>query len=622
MEYIMASSVQWGLKSSPLVYPAIPSGCTQILLIDRNIKDYSIFVESVNSSTLPIVYSMSSTKVELLALLKTNFPTISRIGIAFDSNAYFFLDRKPFFARNEVAPYSENVEFILSIIREFGVQHIDYLACDTMNSPKWMNYYGILSKETTVIVGASNNKTGNLLYGGDWILESTSENVELLYFTKSIEYYKYLLDVLGWATGLNGPAGMVVYGDYMYVGCFSGDIVKINLSDGSIANSSWASSVIEGSISDLVIDGDYMYASILNVDGPYTGSIVKIQLSDGTILDYSWASSLDSPFGMVIYDGYLYASISGFFNSPNSIISQIQLSDGNITNAYWATGFNVPGWMIIYNSDLYVANLNDITISRVSLVDGSIIQYDWATGLVNPIGLAIYGDYMYAANLNYSSGTTISQIALSDGSIVNYAWASSAPGSWGLVIYGDKLYLSNVNNGTIDQFDLVPPSNICFPAGTPIQTDQGIIPIHKIITGKHTLDKKPIRHVTKTTISDEYLVSFAKGSLGTNCPSEKTVMTKNHKVFFNGEMKEADDLLYGTAVYKTKYRGEILYNILLDEPYFMRVNNLICETLHPDNMIAKYTRLSKEMKPVIFNMLTESQKNKHFKTYNKITKQM
>ena len=57
-----------------------------------------------------------------------------------------------------------------------------------------MNYYTILTKETGVIVGASNYKTGNIKYGGDWVMENTSQNIELTYFTKSIEYYRYLLD--------------------------------------------------------------------------------------------------------------------------------------------------------------------------------------------------------------------------------------------------------------------------------------------------------------------------------------------------------------------------------------------------------------------------------------------
>ena len=44
------------------------------------------------------------------------------------------------------------------------------------------------------------------------------------------------------------------------------------------------------------------------------------------------------------------------------------------------------------------------------------------------------------------------------------------------------MYLANVCDGTIVRFDLpqTPISNICFPAGTFIKTDQGIIDIEMI----------------------------------------------------------------------------------------------------------------------------------------------
>ena len=40
-------------------------------------------------------------------------------------------------------------------------------------------------------------------------------------------------------------------------------------------------------------------------------------------------------------------------------------------------------------------------------------------------------------------------------------------------------------------------------------------------------------------------------------------------------------------VYKIKYNGEILYNILMEKHEKMNVNNMIVETLHPENKIAK-----------------------------------
>ena len=75
-------------------------------------------------------------------------------------------------------------------------------------------------------------------------------------------------------------------------------------------------------------------------------------------------------------------------------------------------------------------------------------------------------------------------------------------------------------------------------------------------------------------------------------------------------------------VIKVKYTGEILYNVLMEEYSQMCVNNLICETLHPNNIIAKlYTKKCKytnETRDKIVVLLTKCIQKKDYKTYNKI----
>jgi hypothetical protein len=47
-------------------------------------------------------------------------------------------------------------------------------------------------------------------------------------------------------------------------------------------------------------------------------------------------------------------------------------------------------------------------------------------------------------------------------------------------------------------------------------------------------------------------------------------------------------------VTKIKYTGAILYNVLLEEHDTVLVNNLVCESLHPDNGVAQvYMALQK-----------------------------
>jgi alpha-tubulin suppressor-like RCC1 family protein len=165
-------------ESFQLVHPPITS-CSNVLLIDNSINDAQLFYNSVNTDTFPILYSSSSAKSELLTVLQQL--SFVRMGIVFIRKQ--FLDNHSFFE-------SDNVDFIKAL----GISHIDFLACDTLNDPEWTNYYSDLSPIT---VGASNGKTGNIKYGGDWVMESTNEDIETVYFTESIEHYRYLLDASG-----------------------------------------------------------------------------------------------------------------------------------------------------------------------------------------------------------------------------------------------------------------------------------------------------------------------------------------------------------------------------------------------------------------------------------------
>ena len=131
-------------------------------------------------------------------------------------------------------------------------------------------------------------------------------------------------------------------------------------------------------------------------------------------------------------------------------------------------------------------------------------------------------------------------------------------------------------------------SDICFVKNTPINTDQGTIFIQDINPNVNTIHNKKIVAVTKTITRDKYLVCFDKHSIHSNFPCEKTVMSKKHKLLYRGEMIEADSFIGKFEnVHKQPYRGEYLYNVLMEDYDTIKVNNLICETLDPDNFLAK-----------------------------------
>lgn len=173
--------------NTPLIYEPPKKGevCKNLLLIDAAVNDNKIFTTSVNSDTFPITYSYTSDRSELLTVLQSTFTTIDRIGIVSEGGNTRFLNMKSFF---------DNAQFLIYVIKEFGVKNIDFLACSSLNNPEWVNFYTMLNTETAgVVVGASNDETGNIKYGGNWVMESTSQDIEFVYFTEVIEYYQYLL---------------------------------------------------------------------------------------------------------------------------------------------------------------------------------------------------------------------------------------------------------------------------------------------------------------------------------------------------------------------------------------------------------------------------------------------
>lgn len=140
---------------------------------------------------------------------------------------------------------------------------------------------------------------------------------------------------------------------------------------------------------------------------------------------------------------------------------------------------------------------------------------------------------------------------------------------------------------------ITPQSNICFPAKTPVLTDQGVIPIDSLDPKKHTIHNQKIMAITKTVSNDKYLVCIDKDALGPNVPNKQTVMSRNHKIFYKGlfiESYKLIDRLGKGTVKKVKYDGQPLYNALLEDYSSMKVNNMRVETLHPENEVAKLFR--------------------------------
>jgi hypothetical protein len=161
---------------------------------------------------------------------------------------------------------------------------------------------------------------------------------------------------------------------------------------------------------------------------------------------------------------------------------------------------------------------------------------------------------------------------------------------------------------------------ICFPKGTPVNTNQGNIAIELLNPDIHTIRNKRIIAITQSRPLHKYIVSIEKDALGSNIPNAKTQISKEHKVYYKGEMIKAKDLVsLCNGVTKIPYTGETLYNVLMEKHDKMMINNLICETLHPDNILAKIHngKYTSDEKNKLYRKLTELIESGDEPAYNK-----
>jgi hypothetical protein len=263
---------------------------------------------------------------------------------------------------------------------------------------------------------------------------------------------------------------------------------------------------------------------------------------------------------------------------------------------------------ITFESVASIILINGATNCNVFFLAGTAITFT-GTSPLNIVGIFIAGSSITFANASNVQGRLYAQtenITFINISSVNALCnVNPTPLNPNLIPGLNPNIISTLDNLLSSS---IPISNICFLKDAPIKTDQGIIKIKDINIKKHTINNKKILAVTKTMTLDNYLVCFDEDSLGKHYPTKQTIMSKNHKILFKGLMIEAHNFLNRCEkIYKINYNGEILYNILLDKHYQITVNNLICETLHPNNIIAQlYTNKKIKDKNNFINCLNAS----------------
>ena len=197
-----------------------------LVLIDPYIFSSKLFYEAVNPKTLATQIDLLSNSfiftenslVDIIAAAAaasvTSVTSFNRLAIVTDdsyiNHPNLNASYKPFFGSRHLCwfiksdlvsgkegnnatssnfilgqTYSKPLLSLIRLINHYHIKKVDFLACSSLKNPQWRRFFKILAEETGAIIGASSNETGNLNFGGDWIMETTGEDIERIYFTPS-----------------------------------------------------------------------------------------------------------------------------------------------------------------------------------------------------------------------------------------------------------------------------------------------------------------------------------------------------------------------------------------------------------------------------------------------------
>jgi hypothetical protein len=303
-------------------------------------------------------------------------------------------------------------------------------------------------------------------------------------------------------------------------------------------------------------------------------------------------SGLDQPVSIVTDNTNVY--LTGYFR--------------NLLNFYNSTGIVLSLDNAAGSNDTYIAKYDPSgTLLWARRIAG--VKSDQPVSIVTDNTNVYLTGYFSSSTLNFYNSTGIdlsfNVVGLNDTYIAKYDPA-------GTILWARQIIGPGEERSVSSCVTLLPPepiSNICFIQGTLVETDQGEIPI-EMINNTNTINNLKVMEVTRTISFDKYLICIEKDSLELNYPNRRTIISQAHKLFFKGQLIQSKDL---NNVVKIPYNGEILYNVLLEENGFMKINNLICETLDINNVIAYLYRSPNKIE--ITKLLN---KTKTFEEYQQI----
>jgi hypothetical protein len=276
---------------------------------------------------------------------------------------------------------------------------IDLISCD-FNKQLFIDLVEYIYNKYGIKINYSLDKTGNYNNGGNWILESSNENIKDIYFTNKIDDWKNVLDrTIISNTNINiffDPPNSLIFDDNNLLISLNKD-VSFNNSDQNAyfdLSSNWR---FDGSGHTINIKNNPTVDLNIEYNGinEYMG---LINTNDNTIiqnlvLDFNNSISIQDPYGGLILNNNIYnSSISGcIINYANDLngnsggligesccninLNNIQMNiNGNINGN--AGGLIGPYYNYIYN------NSQNVLIQNCAVSVSGDLNGDYVSGLI------------------------------------------------------------------------------------------------------------------------------------------------------------------------------------------------------------------------------------------------
>jgi hypothetical protein len=293
-----------------------------------------------------------------------------------------------------------------------------------------------------------------------------------------------------------------------------------------------------------------------------------------------------------------------------SSLSQLIILKNSLVNVPYTQSYPaLPYLLNIVITPNVIAFADNLLSTTVTFLENSVITFD-AQNDPNAIFVIRASNFIFQNNvtiklINQAQHTNIFWVTYNLGTI---SVEGTNPSIFGVFLCGNfvgnnldlKGHICVLNNVTVNgtlTIDIlntidpvVPVSDICFAKNTPIETEQGIVLIQELKPSVHTIRGEPIVAITRTKYVDDCVICFEPHALERNCPSQRTIVSKQHKILYKNKMVPAYKFLlqrFEHFVHAIPYDGEPLYNILMKTHSTVRVNHLVCETLDPRSIIGQ-----------------------------------